>query len=708
MEALGRLIRNVAGAFVRHTPRRESPPPSDSGSGSDGDPSTPDDSSGDDDDSARGDDPPNGVVPALQTLRISLYNPLFHSGSDGRPIKGALRNPGGVKVEETASTREPSGGAAGPHRRSSLLCVYGRRTGGGFMGSGPSTSPMYAFPRVGTHDARPIEPSDADLAAELRRIASPPLTSELLRDRERGLAHTRRRRRSDENAPTNAPTNAPMKTETLNPNPKPWVANAAVGSKYVPCVRPKLVDALGSRAYCGRFSRSGNVFAVACQDRRIHVYDTSNDAWGVRGVVNARALRWTVTDCAVSPVDESILFYASITPYVHLARVPDSSTPDSPEGGSNPGRRTTSGGAQTPHSDSTPHQSLEIGRGFASPGLERDGVFGVWSCRWSSDGTTLLCGTSDAAACVHDVERDVTVVRHKAHDGDVNAVAWANGGDGGDARVYFTGSDDCVVKAWDTRAAPRCGPVGVFLGHTEGVTHVDSRDDGRHLLSNGKDQTVRVWDSRRAWSNEDAAAWCRRRPIPVWSWDYRFMAYPASGWDFDMARFAGTAEEKTTFRAKRSLQTLRGHRVDQTLIRAYFSPPSTTGGRYVYSGSGDGAVCFWDLQTGELVAKTSSGDGSDSLFSAAPHSVIGPALRRTRRGEYPANEAALRRGALVRDCAWHPFKPRLVSVAWDGAVVQWDADVNEDAGVDTAGGCDSSYGEDHAVTAGSDAVDEGG
>ena len=91
MEALGRLIRNAAGAFVRHTPRRESPPPSDSGSGSDGDPSTPDDSSGDDDDSARGDDPPNGVVSALQTLRISLYNPLFHSGSDGRPIKGALR-----------------------------------------------------------------------------------------------------------------------------------------------------------------------------------------------------------------------------------------------------------------------------------------------------------------------------------------------------------------------------------------------------------------------------------------------------------------------------------------------------------------------------------------------------------------------------------------------------------------------------------------
>ena len=223
---------------------------------------------------------------------------------------------------------------------------------------------------------------------------------------------------------------------------------------------------------CARLSRVlrpileiGRRLAAACQDRRVYVYDTSDDAWRVRGVVNARALRWTVTDCAVSP-DESRLFYASITPYVHLARVP----------GSTPDGSATSGGTRTrhdstrhdstphdstPHDDSTPHESLEIGRGFASPGLERDGVFGIWSCRWSSDGTRLLCGTSDAAVCVHDVERDVTVARHKAHDGDVNAVAWANGGDGGGARVYFTGSDDCVVKAWDARMAPRV-PVGCF------------------------------------------------------------------------------------------------------------------------------------------------------------------------------------------------------------------------------------------------------
>ena len=577
MEALGRLIRNAAGRFVRHTPREETPPPSDSGSGSDGDPSEPSENNDGGGGSDSGDDPAGGIETALQSLRISLYNPLFHSGSDGRVIKGALRNPGGVKVEEVTPGGER------------VLAVYGRRTGGGFMGSGASTSPMYTFPRVGP--PTPVQPPDCDLAHELRRVAvapssvvgvgfgfgneigndsndsssnanSSPVTSptkragvaSLLRDRERGLA---RHHHAD---------HASSQAESTR------IANAAVGSCYIPNKNPACVDVLNSRAYCGRFSASGDLFAAAFQDRRVVVYDTrDDDDWRVRKTIHCRSLRWTVTDCSVSP-DESKLFYSSITPYVHLVNVSlDDTNDECPDV-----RESVTNVTEV-------HESLEIGRGFEAPGLETDGVFGIWSCRWSGDGGKLLCGTSDAAACVHDVVADRTIVRHKAHDGDVNAVAWANGGCTGDARVYYTGSDDCTVKAWDVRVGVGA-PIGVFIGHTEGVCHIDSRDDGRHLLSNGKDQTVRVWDLRRAWSNEDASAWCKRRPVPIWSWDYRFMTYPAHGWDFDMAKFSGTVSEDGAFRTKRALQTLRGHRVDQTLIRAYFSPAATTGGRYVYSG----------------------------------------------------------------------------------------------------------------------------
>ena len=51
---------------------------------------------------------------------------------------------------------------------------------------------------------------------------------------------------------------------------------------------------------------------------------------------------------------------------------------------------------------------------------------------------------------------------------------------------------------WDRRALGRgAKPAGVLVGHSEGLTHLDSKGDGRYLLSNSKDQTARLWDVRK-------------------------------------------------------------------------------------------------------------------------------------------------------------------------------------------------------------------
>ena len=51
-------------------------------------------------------------------------------------------------------------------------------------------------------------------------------------------------------------------------------------------------------------------------DRRVRLYDTDNN-WRLRKDVEARMLRWTITDTCISP-DQKFLLYSSISPIVHL------------------------------------------------------------------------------------------------------------------------------------------------------------------------------------------------------------------------------------------------------------------------------------------------------------------------------------------------------------------------------------------------------
>ncbi len=77
----------------------------------------------------------------------------------------------------------------------------------------------------------------------------------------------------------------------------------------------------------------------------------------------------------------------------------------------------------------------------------------------------------------------VKVLTVPAHDDDVNTVAYA---EQDQPHVLYSGSDDGLINVWDRRCLGK--PSGTLIGHTEGVTFVDSKHDGRYLISNGKDQ----------------------------------------------------------------------------------------------------------------------------------------------------------------------------------------------------------------------------
>lgn len=137
---------------------------------------------------------------------------------------------------------------------------------------------------------------------------------------------------------------------------------------------------------------------------------------------------------------------------------------------------------------------------------------------------------------------------------------------------------------WDRRSMDESNPkeIGLFVGHLDGITYIDSKKDARYLISNSKDQSIKLWDMR-LFSSSDAQTTVsqspRRRTRYHNRWDYRWDEVPKEFYT-DAVSMADDA----------SIMTYRGHRVCKTLIRAKFSPQETTGQRYIYTGCGSGRL----------------------------------------------------------------------------------------------------------------------
>jgi WD repeat-containing protein 23 len=257
------------------------------------------------------------------------------------------------------------------------------------------------------------------------------------------------------------------------------------------------------------------------------------------------------------------------------------------------------------------------------------GSFGIWSVRFSGDGRELVAGTSAHSLVVYDIESRRVLHHIAGHQDDVNAVCFA---DKGSPHIIYSGSDDTTIKVWDRRSMGDNREAGAFVGHIEGLTYIDSKGDGRYILSNGKDQSMKLWDIRMAMSTDRFREVTRDNENRVDRFDYRQDEYDEEDWDVHPH--------------DNSLVTFRGHKVLRTLIRCHFSPPSSTNSRYVYSGSADGKVHIWNMDATKA--------GEIDVQSATN------ATRRLDRRTRVYFDEPGGWGTCVRDASWHPNAPIIV------------------------------------------------
>lgn len=232
-----------------------------------------------------------------------------------------------------------------------------------------------------------------------------------------------------------------------------------------------------------------------------------------------------------------------------------------------------------------------------------------------------MAGTSDKSIYVYDIEAKRLVLQIAGHTDDVNAVCF---GDKSSPHILYSGSDDTLIKVWDRRSMGDSRAAGVFVGHTEGLTYVDSKGDGRYVLSNGKDQCMKLWDLRKMMSTDGASKHDPSRYST--GFDYRFMSFPEA--------------EYKPHPYDHSLVTFRGHRVLKTLIRCHFTPAGSTDSRYVYSGSEDGSIYVYNMDA-----------------TMAGKIDVNKATYQSRPKDPRSNRNSDAWKTCVRDASWHPNAP---------------------------------------------------
>jgi DDB1- and CUL4-associated factor 11 len=153
-----------------------------------------------------------------------------------------------------------------------------------------------------------------------------------------------------------------------------------------------------------------------------------------------------------------------------------------------------------------------------------------------------------------------------------------------------------------------------------------------YILSNGKEQSMKLWDLRMVMSPRDFRAIkpSFRRGT---DFDYRWGMYDEDDW--------------YRHPNDNSVVTFRGHRVLRTLIRCHFSPPGSTNSRYVYSGSEDGKVYIWNM---------------DATLAGKVDVYAGTKNSRPPYGGHDAMGANMMWSTCVRDASWHPSAPMIVGM----------------------------------------------
>ncbi|ODV90297.1 hypothetical protein CANCADRAFT_25391 [Tortispora caseinolytica NRRL Y-17796] len=216
----------------------------------------------------------------------------------------------------------------------------------------------------------------------------------------------------------------------------------------------------------------------------------------------------------------------------------------------------------------------------------REGDLYIRSVCFSPDGRYLATGAEDCQIRVWDIKAKTIQHVFKGHEQDIYSLDFAR-----DGRRIASGSGDRTVRLWDLDSQ-NCL---LTLTIEDGVTTVAISPDGRFIAAGSLDNSVRIWDANTGLLVERLEA-----PGGHLNSVYS-VAFAPNGKDLVSASLDKTIKY-WELQSARGLSTHQGGVCTRTFTGHndfVLSVALTPDGHWVFSGSKDRCVQFWDPVTGQ-------------------------------------------------------------------------------------------------------------
>jgi WD40 repeat protein len=210
-----------------------------------------------------------------------------------------------------------------------------------------------------------------------------------------------------------------------------------------------------------------------------------------------------------------------------------------------------------------------------------------------SDGHRAVSGSDDRTLRLWDLKTGQRLRIFEGHASSVLAVALTR-----DGRQAVSASDDRTLRLWDLKSGKL---LRTLKGHTGSVLAVSLTPDGHRAVSGSNDGTLRLWDLNTGQSLRTFEGHTSSVLAVAVTPDGR-LVLSASGEEWPRILGPGADERGSAplrlwdLESGTLLRTLRGHTGS---VRAVALTPD---GRAAVSGSDDGTLRLWDLQTSTEIA----------------------------------------------------------------------------------------------------------